>query len=55
MRVSTINEDGYYNSDKNDAEGDPKSDPKVVTHTTNRNQPHKIIEQLDHSDQHHDD
>ena len=30
----TINDAGYYNSDKNDAEGDPASNPKVYTHTS---------------------
>ena len=51
-----INNTGYYNSDKNDGEGDPKSDPKVATHTSdrkkrkvtetdtnNRNYPQKIL------------
>ena len=31
---STINDAGYYNSDRNDAEGDPKSGPLVATHTS---------------------
>ena len=35
----TINEAGYYISDKNYAEGNPKSDPKVATYITNRNLP----------------
>ena len=52
----TINDAGYYNLDKNDTEGDPKSDPKEATHTsdekkgkdidtdtTNRNYPQKIL------------
>ena len=34
MKVLTINNNEYYNSDKNDAEGDPKIDPKVATHTS---------------------
>ena len=33
---STINDSAYYNSDKNDAESDPKSDPLVATHTSDR-------------------
>ena len=53
---STINDSAYYNSDKNDAEGNPKSDPLVATHTsdvknrkvtdtdtTNGNSPQKIL------------
>ena len=53
---STINDSAYYNSDKDDAEGDPKSDPLVATHTsdgkkikvtdtdtTNRNYPQKLL------------
>ena len=52
---STINDSAYYNSDEDDAESDPKSDPLVATHTsdgkkrkvtntdtTNRNSPHLI-------------
>ena len=50
----TINKSGYYNSEKNDAEGDPKIDPKVenhnsgrnkrkVTDITNRNPPQKLL------------
>ena len=31
---STINNSAYYNSDKNDADSDPKSDPLVDTHTS---------------------
>ena len=31
----TINDAGYYNSEKNDAEGNPKSNPEVDTHTSN--------------------
>ena len=34
MKVLTMNDNEYYNSDKNDAEGDPKIDPKVATHTS---------------------
>ena len=30
----TINDSVYYNSDKDDAEIDPKRDPKVATHTS---------------------
>ena len=39
----TINDAGYYEADSenaNDAKGDPASDPKVATHTSDRN---KII------------
>ena len=31
---STINDSVYSNSDKDDTEGDPKSDPLVATHTS---------------------
>ena len=31
---STIDTSAYYNSDEDDAEGDPKSDPLVATHTS---------------------
>ena len=34
LKGLTINDTGYYNSDKNDAEGDPSSNPKVATHTS---------------------
>ena len=34
LKGLTINDDGYYNSDENDAEGDPKSNPKLATHTS---------------------
>ena len=30
----TINKAGYYETGKNDAKGDPASDPKVATHTS---------------------
>ena len=30
----TINKAGYYETEKNDANGDPASDPKVATHTS---------------------
>ena len=52
----TINDSAYYNSDGSDAEGNPKIDPKVDTHTsdgkkikvtdtntTNRNSQHKLF------------
>ena len=50
----TINDAGYYNLDKNDAEDNQKSAPKVDTHTsdekerkvtetTNRNPPQKLL------------
>ena len=32
---STINDSAYYNSDKNNAESNPKIDPLVATHTSN--------------------
>ena len=31
-----INDSGYYNSDKDDAEGDPASNPNVANHTCDR-------------------
>ena len=37
LKVLTINNTGYYNSDENDAEGDPESDPKVATPTSHGN------------------
>ena len=53
---STINDSAYYNSDEDDAESDPKSDPLVATHTsdgkkrkitdtdtTNGNSPQKLL------------
>ena len=53
---STINDFAYYNSDKDDAEINPKSDPLVATHTSdgkkikvsdtdtiNRNSPQKLL------------
>ena len=33
---STLNDFAYYNSDKNDTRGDPKSDPLIATHTSDR-------------------
>ena len=36
LKVLTINDTGYYNSDKNDAAGDPAKDPKVATHTSDK-------------------
>ena len=36
LKMLTINDTGYYNSEKNDAEGDPESNPKVATHTSYR-------------------
>ena len=33
---STINDSAYYNLEKSDAEVDPKSDPLVATHTSDR-------------------
>ena len=53
---STINDSTYYNSEEDDAEINPNSDPKVATHTsdrknrkftdtniTNGNSPHKLL------------
>ena len=40
---STINDSAYYDSEENDAESDPNSDPKVATHTTKRNYLHKLL------------
>ena len=37
LKVLTINDAGYYNSGKNYAEGDPASNPKVATHTSDGN------------------
>ena len=34
LKDLTIDDIGYYNSDENDAKGDPEIDPKVATHTT---------------------
>ena len=34
LKDLTINDTGYYNSDENDAEGNPKSNPKLATHTS---------------------
>ena len=31
---STINDSAYYDSDKSDEEGNPKSDPLIATHTS---------------------
>ena len=36
LKGLTINDTGYYNSDKNDAEVNPEINPKVATHTNNR-------------------
>ena len=33
---STIKDYAYYNSDEDDTEGDPKIDPLVATHTSER-------------------
>ena len=33
---STIKNSAYYNRDKDDAESDPKSDPLVATHTSDK-------------------
>ena len=34
LKGLTINDDEYYHSGKNDAEGHPASDPKVAAHTS---------------------
>ena len=34
---STINDSAYYDSEEYDAESDPNSDPKVATHTSDKN------------------
>ena len=34
---STINDAAYYDSEEDDAESDPNSDPKVATHTSDKN------------------
>ena len=34
LKLSTINNIGYYESGKNDAKGNPAGDPKVPTHTS---------------------
>ena len=36
LKGLTINDTGYYESDKNDTKGDPASNPKVATHTSDR-------------------
>ena len=36
LKGLTINNAGYYNPEKNDTEGDPTSDPKKATHTSDR-------------------
>ena len=54
LKGLTINDAGYYDSDKNNAEGDPVINQKVVTHTSdrkkrkvtdiiNRNLQHKLL------------
>ena len=40
---STINDSAYYDSEKDDKESDPNSNPKVGTHTTNVKSPHKLF------------
>ena len=40
---STFNNSIYYGSEEYDAESDPNSDPKVSTHITNGNSPHKLL------------
>ena len=37
LKGLTINNDGYYNSDENYAEGDLASDPNGATHTSDGN------------------
>ena len=65
LKGLTINNAENYESDKNDAKGDPASDPKVATHTSDggkksyrhhqRKFTTKIIDQPDPPDHHHDD
>ena len=40
---SIINNSAYYDLEEDDAESDPNSDPKVDTHTANRNSPQKSL------------
>ena len=40
---STINNSEYYDSEEDDAEIDPSSDPKVNAHNTNGNSQHKLL------------
>ena len=40
---STINNSAYYNSEEDDTESNPNSDPKVATYTTNGNSPHTLF------------
>ena len=65
LKVLTINDAGYYNSEGNHAEGDHASDSKVATHTSNikkrkvtdtsnGNLQQNIIDQPDTPDHHHD-
>ena len=37
LKVLTVNNVGYYNSDENYAGGDPERDPKVAIHTSDGN------------------
>ena len=40
---STIKNSVYYGSEEVDAESDPNSYPNLATHTTNGNDPHKLL------------
>ena len=40
---STINDSAYYDSEEDDAESNPNSDPKVDTHTSDGYSPHKLL------------
>ena len=65
LKGLTINDSGYYNLDKNDAKGNPASDPKVATNTsdgkkgkvtnTSNGNATKIIDQPDPPYYHHND
>ena len=46
MKVSTINNAGRYNLDKNDAEGDPKMNPNVATYTSDGKK-RKVVDTTD--------
>ena len=43
MIQSKINDSAYYDSEENDSEIDPNSNPKVATHTTNGYTPHTLF------------
>ena len=43
LKGLTISNAGYYNSDKNDAVGNPESNPKVATHNSYRKKEKLLI------------